>query len=162
MKKSPVNREWACPSRPARFAGPVRWCSRRSQDAPRRRRQQLKEAIRDLINYVHRLNGLAARKRLSGLRQEFIAAGEPIEADLKSLKRAVPCPAGRAVPAACRPEIAYTGGGPVRWAGEADMGGARCPATVGHAGVLVMSDLVGRLLGRRGWERPPASSSSGQ
>ena len=97
-----------------------------------------------------------------GLRQEFIATGEPIEADLKSLKRAVPCPAGRAVPAACRPEIAYTGGGPVRWAGEADMGGARCPATVGHAGVLVMSDLVGRLLGRRGWERPPASSSSGQ
>jgi hypothetical protein len=41
------------------------------------------------------------------------------------------------------------------------MGGARCPATVGHAGILVMSDLVGRLLGRRGWERPPASSSSG-
>src|SRR6516165_1645143 len=41
MKKSPVNREWACPSRPARFAGPVRWCSRRSQDAPHLRRQQL-------------------------------------------------------------------------------------------------------------------------
>jgi hypothetical protein len=56
-------------------------------------RQQLKKAIRGLINYVHRLNGLAARKKLSGLRQEFIAAGEPIEADLKSLKRAVHCPA---------------------------------------------------------------------
>ena len=56
-------------------------------------RQQLKQAIRDLINYVHRLNGLAARKKLSGLRQEFIAAVEPIEADLKSLMRAVHCPA---------------------------------------------------------------------
>jgi hypothetical protein len=33
------------------------------------------------------------RQKLSGLRQEFIAAGEPIEADLKSLKRAVHCPA---------------------------------------------------------------------
>jgi len=57
-------------------------------------RRQLKEAIRDLINYVHRLNGLAARKKLPpGLRQEFLAAGEPIEADLKSLMRAVKCPA---------------------------------------------------------------------
>src|SRR5262245_12342391 len=41
MKKSPVKRELAFPSRPARVAGPVRWCSRRSQDAPRLRRQQL-------------------------------------------------------------------------------------------------------------------------
>ena len=55
-------------------------------------RQRLKQAIRDLIDYVHRLNGLAARKKLPGLRQEFVAAGEPIEADLKSLKRAVTCP----------------------------------------------------------------------
>ena len=56
-------------------------------------RQRLKQAIRDLIDYVHRLNGPAARKKLPGLGQEFIAAGEPIEADLKGLKRAVNCPA---------------------------------------------------------------------
>ena len=56
--------------------------------------QRLKQAIRDLINYVHRLNGLAGRKKLPPeLRQEFLAAGEPIEADLKSLRRAVNCPA---------------------------------------------------------------------
>jgi hypothetical protein len=56
-------------------------------------RQQLKEAIRALIDYVHRLNGHAARKKVPGLRQELVAAGEPIEADLKSLKRTVHCPA---------------------------------------------------------------------
>jgi hypothetical protein len=56
-------------------------------------RQQLKEASRALIDYVHRLNGHAARKKLPGLRQAFVAAGEPIEVDLKSLKRAVSCPA---------------------------------------------------------------------
>jgi hypothetical protein len=37
--------------------------------------------------------GLAARKNLPGLRQELITVGEPIDADLKSLKRAVTCPA---------------------------------------------------------------------
>jgi len=56
-------------------------------------RQRLKQAIRDLIDYVRRLNGFAARRNLPGLRQELIAAAEPIEADLKNLKRAVTCPA---------------------------------------------------------------------
>src|SRR5262249_4195829 len=41
MKKSPVNRELASPSRPARSMGPVRLFARDSQDAPRLGRQQL-------------------------------------------------------------------------------------------------------------------------
>src|SRR5215472_10025415 len=40
-KKSPVKRELASPTHPARAAGSVRPCSRDSQDAPRLRRQQL-------------------------------------------------------------------------------------------------------------------------
>jgi hypothetical protein len=59
----------------------------------KRTRQQLKQAVRALIDYVHRLNGHAARKKLRELRQELVAAGEPIKADLKSLKNAVSCPA---------------------------------------------------------------------
>src|SRR5215469_15734089 len=41
MKKSPVNRELASPSQPARSAGSVQLSPRDSQDAPRLRRQQL-------------------------------------------------------------------------------------------------------------------------
>ena len=55
-------------------------------------RQRLKRAMRALIDYVHRLNGHAARRKLRGLGQEFVAAGGPIKADLKSLKSAVNCP----------------------------------------------------------------------
>ena len=60
---------------------------------PKHTRQRLKHAIRALIDYVHRLNGHAARKKLPGLRPEFVAAAKPIKADLKSLNRAVNCPA---------------------------------------------------------------------
>jgi len=59
----------------------------------KRTRQRLKQAGREMIAYVHRLNGHAARKKLPGLRHEFVAAGEPIKADLGNLKRAVNCPA---------------------------------------------------------------------
>jgi hypothetical protein len=57
-------------------------------------RQQLKKAIRDMIEYGHHLQTLRARKKLPGaLRTELLAAGNPITDDVKSLKRTVQCPA---------------------------------------------------------------------
>jgi hypothetical protein len=59
-------------------------------------RQRLKKAARALIDYVHRLNGHAARKKLAAIRQTLIAAGQPIGTDLGSPKRTVTCPADAA------------------------------------------------------------------
>ena len=57
--------------------------------------QQLKRAIRDMIQYGHHLETLAARKKLPGaLRTNLLAAGNPITDDAESLKRTVQCPAG--------------------------------------------------------------------
>jgi hypothetical protein len=56
-------------------------------------RQQLKRAIRDIIQYAHHLQTLRARKKLPGaLRTDLLAAGNPITDDAKSLKRTVQCP----------------------------------------------------------------------
>src|SRR5262245_53585516 len=59
----------------------------------KRTRQQLNKAIRALIDYVHRLKGHAGRRKLQGLREEFITAADPIKSDLKRLKSTVSCPA---------------------------------------------------------------------
>jgi hypothetical protein len=57
-------------------------------------RQQLKQAIRGLIQYAHHLQTLRARKKLrGGVRTDLLAAGNPITDDAKSLKRTVQCPA---------------------------------------------------------------------
>jgi len=57
-------------------------------------RQQLKKAIRDMIQYGHHLQTLRARKTLpDALRTDLLAAGNPITDDVKSLKRSVQCPA---------------------------------------------------------------------
>jgi CSLREA domain-containing protein len=55
-------------------------------------KKRLQQAATALRQYAHRLNGLAARKRLdTGLRQGFIDEGAPIEQDLKTLRGAVRC-----------------------------------------------------------------------
>jgi cysteine-rich repeat protein len=60
----------------------------------KRTRQRLKQTIRDLIEYAHHLKTLRARKKLPGtLRADLLAEGNPIMSDVKSLKRAVRCPA---------------------------------------------------------------------
>lgn len=56
-------------------------------------RQGLKQAIRDMIQYGHHLKTLRARKKLpAGVREDLLAAGDPIAADVKTLKGAVRCP----------------------------------------------------------------------
>jgi uncharacterized repeat protein (TIGR03803 family) len=57
----------------------------------KKRLQQVKKA---LTQYVHRLNGLPARKKLdAALRQSFVAAGEAITPDVGSLRSSLACPA---------------------------------------------------------------------
>ena len=56
--------------------------------------QQLKRAIRDMIEYAHHLQTLRARKQLPGaLRTNLLTGGNPITNDTKTLKRTVQCPA---------------------------------------------------------------------
>jgi hypothetical protein len=61
-------------------------------------RRRLKTAVRDMVQYTHRLKSLAARKKLpAALRNALLAAGDPIERDLGILKSRLQCPseAGR-------------------------------------------------------------------
>ena len=55
-------------------------------------KKQLQQAAQALTQYVHRLNSLAARKKIPSLRQRFVGEGAPILADLNSLRHAVRCP----------------------------------------------------------------------
>jgi hypothetical protein len=56
-------------------------------------RRRLKTAMRDMIQYTHHLSTLVARKRVPAvLRNALLAAGDPIEADLRILKSGLQCP----------------------------------------------------------------------
>src|SRR5262249_33225081 len=56
-------------------------------------RRRLKIAVRDMIQYAHHLKNLAARKKLpAALRNALLAAGDPIERDLGTLKSRLQCP----------------------------------------------------------------------
>ena len=56
-------------------------------------RQRLKQATRALIQYRHLLQTRSARRKLDpAVRSELVAAGEPIKADLKTLRGAASCP----------------------------------------------------------------------
>src|SRR5262249_3276424 len=56
-------------------------------------RRRLKTAIRDMIQYAHRLKSRAARRKLpDALRNALLAAGDPIERDLGLLKSRLQCP----------------------------------------------------------------------
>ena len=66
-------------------------CASSQLKSPRRR---LKTAVRDMIQYTHHLSTLVARKRVpAALRNALVAAGDPIEADLRILKSGLQCPA---------------------------------------------------------------------
>jgi len=55
--------------------------------------KKLQEAGKAVAQYVHRLAGLRARKKLDGtLRTDFMQAGKAIEPDLSSLRAHVHCP----------------------------------------------------------------------
>ena len=54
---------------------------------------RLKQVERAVIQYVHRLSGLPARKKLDEtLRQAFLAPAEPLRADTKTLRKSAHCP----------------------------------------------------------------------
>jgi hypothetical protein len=56
-------------------------------------RKRLQQATKDLTLYVHRLNGLAARKKIDpAVRQLFVDEGTPIQRDLKKLRADLRCP----------------------------------------------------------------------
>jgi hypothetical protein len=56
-------------------------------------KKRLQQATKELTLYVHRLNGLAARKKLDpAVRQLFIDEGTPIQRDLRTLRGALHCP----------------------------------------------------------------------
>jgi concanavalin A-like lectin/glucanase superfamily protein len=56
-------------------------------------RKRLQQATKELTLYVHRLNGLAARKKLDpAVRQQFVDEGTPIQRDLRMLRAALRCP----------------------------------------------------------------------
>lgn len=56
-------------------------------------RKRLQQAAKALTLYVHRLNGLAARKKLdAAVRQGFVEEGTPIQQGMKTLRGAVRCP----------------------------------------------------------------------
>jgi hypothetical protein len=56
-------------------------------------RKRLQQATKELTLYVHRLNGLAARKKLDpAVRQLFVDEGTPIQRDLRTLRAALRCP----------------------------------------------------------------------
>ena len=57
-------------------------------------RARLKQVGRALIQYVHRLAGLPARKKLDDtLRREVLDAGNAIAADVGTLRKDLHCPA---------------------------------------------------------------------
>jgi len=61
---------------------------------PKRGGRRLKGTIRAMIQYARHLKSLRARKKLpAALRNGLLAAGNPIESDLRVLKRALQCPA---------------------------------------------------------------------
>lgn len=56
-------------------------------------KKRLQQAAKELTLYVHRLKGLAARKRLDpAVRQLFVDEGTPIQGDLRTLRSALRCP----------------------------------------------------------------------
>ena len=56
-------------------------------------KKRLQQATKELTLYVHRLNGLAARKKLDpAVRQLFVDEGTPIQRDLRTLRAALRCP----------------------------------------------------------------------
>ena len=56
-------------------------------------RKRLQQSAKALSQYVHRLAGLPARKKLDdALRQEFLQGGQAIVPDLKTLRAQVACP----------------------------------------------------------------------
>ena len=56
-------------------------------------KKRLQQATKELTLYVHRLNGLAARKKLDpAVRQLFVDKGTPIQRDLMTLRGALRCP----------------------------------------------------------------------
>jgi predicted outer membrane repeat protein len=67
-------------------------CRSPSAKNTKKMKKQLQQAAQALTQYVHRLNSLAARKKIPSLRQRFVGEGAPILADLNSLRHAVRCP----------------------------------------------------------------------
>ena len=57
-------------------------------------KKRLQQSAKAITQYVHRLSGLAARKKIDPtLRQSFIDDGTPIGQALGALRNAVQCPA---------------------------------------------------------------------
>jgi parallel beta-helix repeat protein/predicted outer membrane repeat protein len=67
-------------------------CRGASAKNAKKMKKQLQQAAQALTQYVHRLNSLAARKKIPSLRQRFVGEGAPILADLNTLRHAVRCP----------------------------------------------------------------------
>jgi hypothetical protein len=58
-------------------------------------RRRLRQAIRGLAAYGHRLRSRAARRTVSDtVRAAFLDAGESIQSDLKTLRAQIQCPGG--------------------------------------------------------------------
>ncbi len=58
-------------------------------------KKRIQQAGKADKQYVHRLSGLAARKKIEdALRQDFLMAGEALSPDVTALRAQVACPAG--------------------------------------------------------------------
>jgi hypothetical protein len=68
-------------------------CAAPSTKAVKKAKKRLQQAAKAMTQYVHRLNGLAARKHLDeALRESLLEAGTPIGTDLKTLRGNLQCP----------------------------------------------------------------------
>lgn len=55
-------------------------------------KKRLQQAAKAMNQFVHRLNGSAAKRKLGTLRETFVAAGTQVENDLKTFRATVACP----------------------------------------------------------------------
>jgi hypothetical protein len=68
-------------------------CDANGKNDAKKAKKRLREAGKAVSQYVHRLAGLAARKKLDGtLRTEFLQAGQAIAPDLQMLRADLQCP----------------------------------------------------------------------
>jgi hypothetical protein len=68
-------------------------CDANGKNCAKKAKKRLQEAGKAVTQYVHRLAGLPARKKLDGtLRTDFLQAGQAIAPDLRTLRGHLQCP----------------------------------------------------------------------
>jgi hypothetical protein len=62
------------------------------QSNVKKTKKRLQQAAKAMNQFVHRLNGNAAKRKLATLRQTFVTSGTQVEGDVKTFRTAVACP----------------------------------------------------------------------